>query len=445
MGTSDSQIGSFGLTDDAVLAQSDFGRNELQQPQAGLSLPQRKLLSLLDGARSLRGIAAGEPTLRGERLTRDAARLLALGLAQLDAELLPPHTRVPRAAPQSVIGRTAAPAAERRPVQRVATPQRSGSMLWIGAGALGSIAVGLGFLFWPAPSPAPRLAATAAVPLPITNRPAAAVAAVAPPAPAVAPLSGREQAVAVNISPAPAAAPPRPIEEARAAVVRTAEEARVAVAAVPSPAAVDATKKPAPTVLPAVAPSITPPRAATAAGVAALEAQGSSLQPAPPPKLTAAQSLATPPAIVPAVPAEIAPASVQTATSQVSAPALAAAPATAPAAATTALAIAPQAREFAPVEVDAARAASAAGGLVPVQRIPPVYPRDAVREGITRGSVRARAILAANGSVERVEFPATDERNRVFERPARSALLLWTFAPGERGRVYEVVLDFVAP
>ncbi len=83
--------------------------------------------------------------------------------------------------------------------------------------------------------------------------------------------------------------------------------------------------------------------------------------------------------------------------------------------------------------------------LTPIERVPAIYPREAVRQGITRGSIRARAIIAANGSVERVEFPSADATNRVFERPARAALMTWTFPPGERGRVYEVVMNFVAP
>ena len=105
------------------------------------------------------------------------------------------------------------------------------------------------------------------------------------------------------------------------------------------------------------------------------------------------------------------------------------------------------ARGFAPVAPDAAdpRMVAVTTGLSPIERVPPVYPREAAREGISRGSVRARAIIAANGSVERVEFPSLDARNRVFERPARAALMTWSFPPGERGRVYEVVLNFIAP
>jgi protein TonB len=105
------------------------------------------------------------------------------------------------------------------------------------------------------------------------------------------------------------------------------------------------------------------------------------------------------------------------------------------------------AREFAPVapDSDSARVVALSSGVTPIERIPPVFPRDAVRAGITRGSIRARAVIGVDGRVERVEFPFVDASNRVFERPARAALMTWTFPAGERGRVYEAVLNFVAP
>jgi outer membrane biosynthesis protein TonB len=89
--------------------------------------------------------------------------------------------------------------------------------------------------------------------------------------------------------------------------------------------------------------------------------------------------------------------------------------------------------------------AARAGGLAPIERIPPVFPREAARAGVIRGSVRARAIVGANGNVERVEFPGLDANARVFERSARAAVMTWTFPPGERGRVYDTTLEFVAP
>ena len=64
-----------------VLALTPVGRQELREPQSGLSLPQRWLLGHLDGESSLRELAALPGSPAAGRLPRDAARLAGLGLA----------------------------------------------------------------------------------------------------------------------------------------------------------------------------------------------------------------------------------------------------------------------------------------------------------------------------------------------------------------------------
>ena len=65
-----------------VLALTEAGRQEVRSPQSGLSLPQRWLLVRIDGQSSLDDLAA-MATVSGpsDRLPRDAARLVAMGLA----------------------------------------------------------------------------------------------------------------------------------------------------------------------------------------------------------------------------------------------------------------------------------------------------------------------------------------------------------------------------
>jgi hypothetical protein len=73
---------------DVVLERTSRGEAEAQHPQLRLSSAQRQLLGALDGRRSLHAVAARVPALASERLSRDAARLLAFGLVrQVQGEL----------------------------------------------------------------------------------------------------------------------------------------------------------------------------------------------------------------------------------------------------------------------------------------------------------------------------------------------------------------------
>lgn len=65
-----------------VLEATRRGREDLERPRFGLGGGQRRLLSQLDGTRSLDECAAAEPRLQRQRLVRDAARLVAFGLAR---------------------------------------------------------------------------------------------------------------------------------------------------------------------------------------------------------------------------------------------------------------------------------------------------------------------------------------------------------------------------
>lgn len=65
-----------------VLESTRRGRDELGQPRFGLRAHQRLLLAQLDGRRSLGDCADADPRLQPVRLARDAARLVAFGLAR---------------------------------------------------------------------------------------------------------------------------------------------------------------------------------------------------------------------------------------------------------------------------------------------------------------------------------------------------------------------------
>lgn len=65
-----------------VLAPTRRGREELERPRVRLGRHPRRLLTQLDGRRSLAQCVDADPRLLPERLPRDAARLVAFGLAR---------------------------------------------------------------------------------------------------------------------------------------------------------------------------------------------------------------------------------------------------------------------------------------------------------------------------------------------------------------------------
>ncbi len=70
------------------------GHEELEQPRFGLHAHQRRLLAQCDGRRSLGECAEGDARLQPVRLARDAARLIAFGLARPLRGELPPELMV---------------------------------------------------------------------------------------------------------------------------------------------------------------------------------------------------------------------------------------------------------------------------------------------------------------------------------------------------------------
>lgn len=77
-----------------VLEPTRRGRDEIGQPRFGLHGHQRRLLAQLDGRRSLGECADADPRLQPARLARDAARLVAFGLARQVRGELPPQLMV---------------------------------------------------------------------------------------------------------------------------------------------------------------------------------------------------------------------------------------------------------------------------------------------------------------------------------------------------------------
>ncbi len=85
--------------------------------------------------------------------------------------------------------------------------------------------------------------------------------------------------------------------------------------------------------------------------------------------------------------------------------------------------------------------AHAAGEIMPVSRIEPEFPREAIIAGADKGRVKARMTVDATREVTRVEILDVTPR-RLFERVVIKTLSRWKFAPGSDGRLMEIEIDF---
>jgi len=119
-------------------------------------------------------------------------------------------------------------------------------------------------------------------------------------------------------------------------------------------------------------------------------------------------------------------------------PAQTTAPATAPATAQPAAAAAP-----APITqaTTPAPRATADVSAVAISRTQPDFPRDAIRQGVESGNVRARMIINGAGDVTSVNIISARPA-RVFDREVQFALQRWKFNPGADGRSFDTEINF---
>ncbi len=67
------------------------------------------------------------------------------------------------------------------------------------------------------------------------------------------------------------------------------------------------------------------------------------------------------------------------------------------------------------------------GDILPLQRIPPQYPRDAARSGVT-GWVQLEVLVNADGSVRSTRVVDSKPRG-IFDAAAAAAVMRWRFKP----------------
>lgn len=125
-------------------------------------------------------------------------------------------------------------------------------------------------------------------------------------------------------------------------------------------------------------------------------------------------------------------------------PAVVATPVTAPTPAPVALAPAappPTVVASAPPSARPTPAREIPPALTVLVREPPAFPREAARDGVTGGNVRARLLINAEGNVTSVVILEAVPP-RVFDRSVNQALSRWKFNAGSDGRTYETNVEF---
>ena len=79
--------------------------------------------------------------------------------------------------------------------------------------------------------------------------------------------------------------------------------------------------------------------------------------------------------------------------------------------------------------------------VVPVARVSPVFPRQAIKDGVQGGRVLAHVYVNTDGSVREVRIVSAAPP-RVFDREVVRALMQWRFAPEPVGFIGEVEVEF---
>jgi len=75
-----------------------------------------------------------------------------------------------------------------------------------------------------------------------------------------------------------------------------------------------------------------------------------------------------------------------------------------------------------------------------VKKVPPDFPAEASRKGISTGVVKAKLNIEADGKVSAVEIVEAEPK-KVFDRAVIAALMEWKFEAGEK-TTHEVKLVF---
>lgn len=372
----------------AIYLRTQSGDFELSEPRIGLSVTQRKLLSLLDGNTSL-GLITHGSKLEIHRVERDAARLLDLGLVKSTSESAreqAPPIVVPTVEHSHKVTPVEAPA---NWVPSASTTYRPAKTLRYAALATGCIVVLGTVITW----------------LVMRKEPSK-------------PIQQPKEVIAERLT--PSLTEPTPTTEAHREtieVVGTPPPKTITAPVVNQPISKEVKEKtplPGPT---ATTPKTSPtqPTVQTATGQTA---QPSSALPAATQTKTQTSTQA----------AETTRPVVQQATPQ-------------PTPSTPVEPPPTQIAKASPTITPAETPRSAYVTLTPTYREQPEFPREAIYSGVNSGRVVARMNIDANGNVNRVDI-LESEPKRVFDRAVQRALLRWKFQATGEPRVADTEVAF---
>ena len=79
--------------------------------------------------------------------------------------------------------------------------------------------------------------------------------------------------------------------------------------------------------------------------------------------------------------------------------------------------------------------------VVPISRVSPVFPRQAIKDGVQGGRVVAHVYVTTDGTVREVRIVSANPP-RIFEREVQRALMQWRFQPEPVGFIGEVEVEF---
>jgi TonB family protein len=379
------------------LRRTRAGDAEAAAPTRGLSLAQRRILTLLDTPASLDDLARRH-ALEAPRLARDAARLREAGLIE-DA------SAPPSVAAQAPVRLGPPPLARRLPLALL--PLVAATIAWAAWQHLAPPVGSSNSRAERGAAAAPAAQGKVSAPPAAVDTPPIATRVLRGPAPERSQEPGKEARAAAK-APAPTeakAAPATnalPIEPSPAPVVTSASPTQPG----PLPAA---TSTPSSDPKPASATIATPTEPASAPDAAAAAA---TLTPAP----------------VGAVPEPAAPSDNRPPRAPEPSPDSEAQVTHAPA-----LQLASASPAAPSVRVPPAK-------LVPIAREAPGFPREAIAQGLSYGNVKARLTVDAQGRVASVDIVETT--HRAFDRVVRESLAHWQFEPGASGRTTTVDVAF---
>jgi protein TonB len=444
----------------AQVSRTAAGDHEIAVPSLGLSLTQRRLLTLLDSPIAAQSLAerSGLPP---EKFIRDLGRLASFRLVEgaLPQDVLrgaAPGDTVTRAAVAMPAAVTIRPAANAESIADRGERRTSGRR-WLVPAAVVAIVALAAFGYWwlrgaresstaepsaplqaPAASAAQDAARPAAQP---ASAPSAASIEAAPPPLSIGASAAAPGAAAESRQPVRRTAAERAAVTAAIAALRRSETQSIATNADAQPRAAATAAKTQSATRAETAPRTAPP--ATAAPVA-VDRTGQTGQ-------TAAQRTDEAPAASPtaahsAVPAapSVVPSAAPTIPHRSEEPSAAAPTLAAPthSAPTPSAPSQPTPAHLAPPADAAPRIPiEAPAVLAPIARVAPEFPAEAIRRRIDSGRVRAQVTVDAGGHVTGVAIVSASPRG-VFDDAVTTALGKWRFPAGAAGRKADVDVEF---